>query len=218
MNIQHGLLHRDALRTGLRRDLPQRFIASHHIALAHDGCAGSFGRKGPLGHFSRRQSAFTQPYRITTRRFPGALCRWRRLAGRRLRGHGFDPLRDRDGDHVLAKSRRIDQHGVLAQQTPAGPARLDDEVQIGLQHGLFRAQENHALPRGGIDPDLELDTGQKVAALDTQAIEIFVLGQANADVVNQEFARIEQFDLGAQWFVEERLDANIAQTQCRNRY
>jgi hypothetical protein len=205
LDIEHRLLYRDTRGLAGAGYLPQGLVAPDHVAAAR--CRRRRGLRGkrPLRHLAGGKVALAQRHAVGAARRLGLRLRLRRVELLEF----THALTGGHRDALGAKRRRIHEHRVLAQQAARGPARLDDQVQVGLEHRLFGHQAYHALVR----IDLELDAGQEIGSLDAEAIEIVDTGKAHANVIDGQFAQVKEFHLCIEGFIQERLQLQFAETQ-----
>ncbi|MCY1434788.1 hypothetical protein D9M71_508590 [compost metagenome] len=95
---------------------------------------------------------------------------------------------------------RIDQHAVVAQQAPARPHDLNQELDHRRRQRLARSHPQHAFAVG-VDHRGEGQVIEKRLAVDTGLGELFGRRQARRHFGRRQIADIEQFDLGIQGLI-----------------
>ncbi|MCY1429448.1 hypothetical protein D9M71_453650 [compost metagenome] len=187
LDRQHGLVHRQrTARAGTLGDLPERVVTPDTILVA-------FQPRRRTARYRRRCGGFRYARLRTTDRRRGTDARRQRSGLRQARGRG---------DHGLRRiQRRVEQHGVLAQQTTVGPQHLDQEVQVGLAHRLARGDTYHALAVG-LEHRGELQVGEKVRTIDADLVELFDGRQRGQHLVATEIAHLEQLDFRIQRLIQ----------------
>ncbi|MCY1490561.1 hypothetical protein D9M68_243220 [compost metagenome] len=190
---QHGLVHgHAAVRTGAGSDLPQRVTRSHAVLAAGQG------RLRLAGRTARRRRCGARRYRSRTR-------------SRSWRRHCDRSTRHRSGN-LRGIERRIEQHGVFAEQAPAGPEHLHQEIQVGFLHGPVGGDANDAAAIR-LDHRREAQAGQEVLAVDASPVELLGRSELGNHLARRKVAHFQQVDLGIQRLVERRIQVDVSQPQ-----
>jgi hypothetical protein len=208
--LHGGLGGRRGLGSGLRTG------RGRHARLGRRGGLG--GRRGCSSRRRRRLYRWRRR-RLGRRRLRrgarGRRCRNRLGGGWLLQSSCLDlgQVSLRLGGDGGAVDRRVEEYGVLADDAPARPGHLHQEVQKRLDDGT---------PGGDVDvstvgPVLdgaETELGELEWALDAGALELGGAGQLHLHAVEITTLERAEADARAQRLVEGRADLDVAQTQC----
>ena len=112
-----------------------------------------------------------------------------------------------------AVDRRVEKKGVFADDAPAGPGHLDEEVQIRLDD---RAPGRDVdMPRiGPVFHRGEFEPGELKRALDSGPLELPGAGQLDLHAVQIAALEGTEIDARLQRLVELRMDLDTTQSQC----
>ncbi|MNZ44397.1 hypothetical protein D3C78_620280 [compost metagenome] len=123
---------------------------------------------------------------------------------------------DRRADRRLRLGPRqcslVDQHAVIAQQAPARPHHLNQELDHRCRQRLAGGHPQYALAVG-IDHRREGQVVEVGRTLDPGLGELFGWRQARSHFSGGQIAYIEQFDFGIQRLVLRRLEGQFAQAE-----
>ena len=124
--------------------------------------------------------------------------------GNRFDGWKFRGLRARirlvGGGHDARRTRRVDQHRVLAQQTAVGLIELHEEIQERFVDRFAGRHPDH-LAAAAQDRS-EFEVIEKEHPLDAGPTEFIRRSQAGREIVLRQRADIDQRDVGLERLIE----------------
>ena len=114
----------------------------------------------------------------------------------------------------IAEHRQVKQDCVLTEQTPTGPAGLEDKAQIGLADNLV-AGKHHIIALGsGFNG--EADVGQETDAINIEALEVIHGGKLDGDIVKPGITQLQYLDANSKWLIQRRFDGDGTQTESKH--
>ena len=186
------MLHADPAWAHLLRNAPGRVVCHDRAVFrtVHAGSRGGGGRRGLLRRHSR-------PCRTR--------CRFGRL-GRRAHlwrtPHGG--------------RRRVQQYGVLTQQTAIGPIHLDEEIHKGFANRELGRHQDHRVAFR-VKRRLESEQRQIKRPVDPRTLEGLLIRQFDANAVQFFRSDRKQRDIAFEILVQGRFGAKLPQPQSMNR-
>ena len=101
---------------------------------------------------------------------------------------------------ISCKRRKIQKHGVFAEQPACWPPRFQHETQIGLANSIQSAELHDCL--GPCRLNIELDVAKKGLSIDRKTCEVTLGSQLHADLICAHITKLQQRDIGTQWLIQ----------------